>query len=237
MKAVSCCLAASLLTLASQAYGGNVTIASGKGSVAINENGVVRGSGTRGSGTLRSDTRNLAGFSAVEVAGSVDVQINCGGSQSVTVRADDNLLRQVRTEVVAGRLKVSLDGSLSTQNPLEVQINVPTLNALSVSGSGDASINRLNTGSFRLVVSGSGDVRIAGNADTADISVSGSGNVDGKKLNIKRANVEIRGSGDATLTVLDSLKARISGSGDLDYYGNPRHVEEQVSGSGDLNRH
>lgn len=239
MKAVSCCLAASVLALAGQAYGGNVTIAVGKGSVAVNENGTVRGSstGTRGSGMLRNDPRNLAAFSAIEVAGSVDVQISCGGAQSVVVRADDNLLRQVRTEVAGGRLKVSLEGSLSTQNPLEVQVSVPNLSALTVSGSGDATVSRLNAGAFRLVVSGSGDVKISGNADTADISIAGSGNLDGKKLNVKRASVEIRGSGDAALTVLDSLKARISGSGDLDYYGNPRHVEEQISGSGDLNRH
>lgn len=214
---------------------GNVTIAIGNGSVAVNNAG-GRGNGIQGSGKLASDTRNVAAFSAVELGGAVDISIAVGGAQSVTVKADDNVLPHVRTEVVGGKLKISMNQSVSTRNKLQVVISTPSLTALTVDGSGDAEVSRIAGNAFRLLLSGSSNVRLAGAVDSADIAVTGSGDVNGKGLTAKRAKVSINGSGDVSITALESLKARIDGSGDINYYGNPRSVDEQVSGAGDVNK-
>ena len=83
-------------------------------------------------------------------------------------------------------------------------------------------------------VSGSGDIIIGGegNAKTADISISGSGNYTGEKLKIGTADVSISGSGNCTLNVTESLKGGVSGSGNVNYYGNAAKVDTRVSGSG-----
>ena len=68
------------------------------------QHGDVRtGSGTvRGSGVAASETRTLAPFTAVELAGSNNVSVQVGAPQSVVVHANDNLVGNVRTTVRSG---------------------------------------------------------------------------------------------------------------------------------------
>ncbi|MDG1774786.1 MAG: DUF2807 domain-containing protein, partial [Flavobacteriaceae bacterium] len=44
----------------------------------------------------------------------------------------------------------------------------------------------------------------------------------------------VSGSADVTLTVKGTLNAKVSGSGDIQYKGNPKKVASKVSGSGDV---
>jgi hypothetical protein len=55
-----------------------------------------------GSGVAATQARNVAAFNSVELAGSNNVVIRVGEKQSVVVRADDNLLDRVTTEVQSG---------------------------------------------------------------------------------------------------------------------------------------
>ncbi len=56
--------------------------------------------GTAGSGTAKTETRPVAGFTSIELAGTGDVQVKQTGTESLTVTADDNLLPLLTTEVV-----------------------------------------------------------------------------------------------------------------------------------------
>jgi hypothetical protein len=47
-------------------------------------------------------------------------------------------------------------------------------------------------------------------------------------------DVSIAGSGNAAVSAEDSLRASVSGSGDIRYNGNPPHVESSVAGSGSV---
>ena len=62
---------------------------------------------TEGSGVSATQARDVAAFNSVELAGSNNVLIRVGGKQSVVVRADDNLLDRVTTEVQSGRLVIA----------------------------------------------------------------------------------------------------------------------------------
>jgi hypothetical protein len=65
-----------------------------------------------------------------------NVTVAVGGRQSVVVHADSNLLRDVTTRVVAGTLVVGTTGSFSTRSPMSVEVSVPSLASLTLSGSG-----------------------------------------------------------------------------------------------------
>src|SRR5689334_6787286 len=74
----------------------------------------LTGSGTvRGSGVATSETRTLAPFTAVDLAGSNNVTVKVGAPQSVVVHADDNLVGHVRTTVRSGTLVIETTGSFS----------------------------------------------------------------------------------------------------------------------------
>ncbi|MGV6832311.1 MAG: GIN domain-containing protein, partial [bacterium] len=46
--------------------------------------------------------------------------------------------------------------------------------------------------------------------------------------------VSVAGSGDAEVVCRESLKARVAGSGDIEYKGNPAKEDTKVSGSGSI---
>jgi hypothetical protein len=49
--------------------------------------------------------------------------------------------------------------------------------------------------------------------------------------------VAVYGSGDVYVKANDRLSAKITGSGDVTYYGNPKDVNRRIYGSGSLRKH
>jgi putative autotransporter adhesin-like protein len=86
--------------------------------------------GARGSGVAATQTRALAGFSGLDLAGSSTVTVVVGGEQSVVVHADDNLLGHVTTRVDAGTLVIGSSGSFTTKSPMSVEVSAPSLQVL-----------------------------------------------------------------------------------------------------------
>jgi len=113
---------------------------------------------------------------------------------------------------------------------------MPELVALSISGSADTSVRRLDAERFEVHVSGSADVRAEGQVEYLEASVSGSGNLNLKKLEAQEAVVRVSGSGDVDVTVVRRIDAKVSGSGDITYRGDPKQLSTSVSGSGSIRR-
>jgi len=67
------------------------------------------------------------------------------------------------------------------------------------------------------------------------ISTTGSGVYRACDVETARADVRVSGSGNATIRVAETLKADLTGSGDVHYAGDPA-VRQRTSGSGDVKR-
>jgi len=81
--------------------------------------------------------RQLPPFHRVELAGSNTVTIRVGDRQSVIVNGDRKLLAQVTTEVHAGTLVIgNKPGGFTSKRGMSVDVSVPTLSAITLSGSG-----------------------------------------------------------------------------------------------------
>jgi hypothetical protein len=202
------------------------------------------------------ETRNVSGFSKVSFGVSGNLYINIGPDFKVVLEGDKDILRDILTEVSNGKLVIKKDNWRFNMNEkVTVYVTMPELKGLGVSGSGKAEIkdviktsdmNLSVSGSGKLYtsdlilsnldcsISGSGDIIIGGNGSTskADISISGSGNYSGEQLKIGLADISVSGSGNCTCNVTESLKASISGSGNVNYFGNSAKVDARVSGSG-----
>ncbi len=184
-----------------------------------------------GSGTKASETRTTPAFTGVHVHGSKDVVILVGGEQTVTVETDDNLLEIVTTEVVGDTLVIRSTESHSTRLGVKVKIGVPTLAAVTVSGSGEVHAQGVKATTFKAKVNGSGAVVATGSADRLDIVVSGSGNVDLSELSAQNVEASVDGSGDIQVHCTGKLKAEVTGSGKIEYRGSP-NVEHEIYGTG-----
>ena len=209
-----------------------------------------------GSGDLITETREVSGFDSIDLSGSGEVIVTQGGSESLAVETDDNVMEHVETEVRGGTLHLGFEEGFNLIDPTRLifTVGVDDLSELSVSGSGSVESEGLDTDRFNVTVSGSGDVQIAdltadsveakisgsgnvdlaGEAATQDVTISGSGKYRAGDLASESVEVSISGSGQATVWATESLDSNISGSGSVDYYGRPS-IDTSGSGSGQIN--
>jgi hypothetical protein len=219
---------------------------------------IVDGDGKRveGSGNLAEETRALSGFRSLVVQGPTDVVLKAGASERVVVRADDNVVPLVTTEVRDGKLVVGTakGASFRTRNKIAVQVDFKQIDGVTIRGSGDVRADTIKGDLFELIIKGSGDVVIdrldaatvavsvagsgdisvkEGRATTVAVVIEGSGDVSLAGVEAKQGAVRIRGSGDATVFATESLQVDVSGSGEVRYKGSPQ-LTKKVAGSGDV---
>jgi hypothetical protein len=208
------------------------------------------------------EDRHLSGFHSIDAAGSFDVYITQGGTESVKVDAPADMQDRIITEVEGGTLRVhDKHGSWSWGwgggKKVAVYVTINEVNSIGITGSGNVYFRdgirssnlrlwvsgsgdvdgRVDAKSLQCDISGSGDMKLNGHAETSSISVSGSGDYTARDLVTVNTSVHVSGSGDASINVSNSLDASVSGSGDVSYSGGPKHIMKSKSGSGDIDGH
>ena len=217
--------------------------------------------GVTGSGKLQTESRVVGSFQAIELHASLNLVLRQGSSEALELRADDNLLALVETRVVSRAgvptLEITTkDGAdYSTRNPIMVTVDVVTLSALSVRGSGkvsgeglkasalkivlagssDVKLHKLSLDEASLKISGSGNAELSGKAARLSLSISGSGDINTRELEADEVSVSIAGSGDASVNARKALGVSIAGSGSVDYVGDAT-VKTSVAGSGHVKK-
>lgn len=192
-------------------------------------------SAVSGSGQVASETRQVSGFTGIDLSGVGEVIIEQGESESLTIEADDNVLPVLTSEVEDAVLRLGRKPrtTVTTRNPIRFRVTLKDLNSIALSGSGSVSAENLRVDALRVDVSGSGTTNLAGSADEERIAMSGSGRYDAAGLSSRSVEVDISGSGTAAVAVSEQLRVDISGSGTVTYSGDPR-IDQSVSGSGRL---
>jgi hypothetical protein len=209
--------------------------------------------------TAERNEREVPSFSEISLRISGKIHLEQGNRQSVRVEAKSSALEEIITEVKGRTLIIRFKSShmfWRSFNPgrVDIYITVPEIDALSVSGSGDVvadskiksrildltvsgsgdiSLNNLDAERVKASISGSGDILI-GKGDLADelaVAISGSGNVKAENFEAKNVEAKIAGSGSCMVHAADHLKARVSGSGNVSYKGEPQ-IDTSVVGSG-----
>jgi Putative auto-transporter adhesin, head GIN domain len=187
---------------------------------------------------VTSESRNVSGFEEVELQGVGNLSIQQTDSESLTVEAEEDVLSKIRTEVENDRLIIGPEPntSIQTTQPINYDLTVKDLNALKVSGSGNVDAEDISTDELAVTTSGTGNVKISGEADSQGINISGSGSYQAEDLESKEVKVDVGGSGSAIVNVSDELDAKVSGIGSVEYIGDPT-VNQYVSGAGRVSKH
>ena len=188
----------------------------------------------QGSGNIISESRELNNFTSIILLGSIDVNIKTSESNNCVVVADDNLIPFIKTEVVNNKLNISLNESYASEEKLVVNINTPNYDEVSLSGSGNINILDFKNNNLSLNISGSGNITGNGEVETLVVKINGAGNLMSKEIKSKSATITINGSGDGEVFASDSISAKINGSGNIKYFGNPENVDSIINGSGDI---
>jgi hypothetical protein len=198
--------------------------------VSCDKNG-AKGAGLKGSGTLKTDTRAVTGFTQIALASSGDVTLAQGATESLAIEAEDNLLPHLTSAVAGGKLTLDTDASLSPTKPIHYTITVKDLTGIEVSGAGNVTATQLHASAVTVRLSGAGDVTLSGQADSEDVALSGAGDFEAAKLTAKTAKVVVEGAGNAVVNATDALDVKVSGVGNVEYLGDPK-VTKNISGVG-----
>ena len=186
----------------------------------------------QGSGVAASQTRTLPAFTAVDLAGANNVTVHVGGTQAVVVHGDDNLITYVTTAVRAGTLAVGQNRSFRTRSPMSVEITVPALDAVTLSGAGVLDVDGVEADHFTVRAPGSGVLAVTGTATTLDATLSGTGDVRLDALAARDATATVSGTGRILVNASHSLDATVSGVGSIVYSGGPTKLTKNVTGTG-----
>ncbi len=211
----------------------------------------------RGSGKVVTENRAVSNYDSIVLSSIGDLVITQGDTESLSVEAEENVMKYIRTVVRGRTLHIYLDPiSMVTINPkvpMRFHVAMKNVNGLdlsgsgtiytekvaaddlkiNISGSGNITIDDLTANSLSLDISGSGESRIIGMVDREKITVSGSGTVYHEELVSRDVTVNVSGSGTMYVNAADTLEIDVSGSGDVTYTGTPK-VTQHISGSGDI---
>jgi len=190
---------------------------------------------TVGSGDMITEARDVNGFNEIVLMTSGDVVVEVTGTESLEIEADDNVISLLTSEVVNGRLELGSSGSFSTTRGITYTITAAELVGVTISGSGDIDVSRIDADSFEARITGSGNIDPSGNSANLEVTISGSGRFSGEDLESAIGDVIVSGSGEAVVNVTDDLMVRITGSGDVRYIGDPT-IDQDISGSGGVSQ-
>ena len=192
--------------------------------------------GIRGSGNIRSETRDIRNFGQVVVSGNTRVFITQGETPSLVIEVDDNLLEYVRTEVDDFSLRLGFAGTVggyAPTQPLTFRLTARRLRGLELDGAGAIEATNINAPRLVVNISGAGRVRLTGQIEEQYVTVNGSGTYDAAGTETETARVRVNGSGTALVWASNTLAARLNGSGRISYYGQPQ-VSQDITGSGQI---
>ncbi len=202
----------------------------------------------KGSGKAASEDRKLGAFTKLNVSGAYKIVLK-QGNPSVKVTADDNLLKLIETSVSGDELTIKTEKNICNAGTMEIDISNPDFQSVKSSEALDLSSDgKLNLKDFDMELSGAAKVKLDLNAANVKIKSSGAADIDlmgqatenlvtmsgvGKlnALDFVVANYRIESSGitHCKINVLQQLSVNISGTGSLEYQGNPSKISNEHS--------
>jgi len=214
----------------------------------------------RGNGNEVKKERNIGSYDKITVSGNMNVELVSGKEGRLSIQAEENLQEYIVTEIKEEKLKIRIkkNFNLKPSSGKRIVITVPykDISHVSLSGSGSVTTKdvikednfnatvsgsgamrlTINTNNMEGKVSGSGDLRLKGKTTDLNFKVSGSGNIRAYELIADHGYITASGSGNINVSCEESIKARVSGSGNIRYKGNPSKEDSKVSGSGRISK-
>lgn len=209
-----------------------------------------------GQGNLVKKEISLANFDEISIEGNYHVYLSQADTQKVYIKAHENLISLLNTEVKGSQWKIDFDPCVKSIEAIEFYVSVKSLKEINVEGSGKVIgentlksnqlvLNIDGSGDIQLdidvkelesEINGSGDIQLSGKTKKHEIEVNGSGDIDAYELMSDNCEIEINGSGDVKVHVSYDLNAEVNGSGDIYYKGSVKNINSSINGSGNLNQ-
>ena len=209
-----------------------------------------------GSGNIVTEKRNTGAFTGVNAAGGFNIEIKNGPAVEVTVEADDNIIKDIETEVSGGQLRIRVKANNLSDAHLKVFITAPEINKINVSAGADIIVKdglksaeeiSLNASSGSKITtavdapgisadaSSAGDILVSGRTKTFTVESSSGSSVKAFQLLSENTVATASSGASADVHASVSLQANASSGGNIKYKGGGTTKINQSSG-GSVNK-
>lgn len=211
--------------------------------------------GVSGNGNVRSETREVSGFSKIDAGGSFEILLQQGEVETLSIEADENLLPLIKTNVLGGTLEITTERPIRNANTLKLYITFKDLSKIDVSGacsviskstlhltdlvldgSGATFVDlALKAQSFSADLSGANEVRISGETNLFSLELSGASKIRAFDFLAREVKLKASGAADAHVHAAEYLNAEASGAASIKYMGSPS-IDQRISGAGSIRK-
>jgi hypothetical protein len=193
-------------------------------------------------------------FTSIKVSTGLDLYITQSNNVSLRVEADENLHDIIITEIKNGVLKVYSEKNIWKAKSRKVYVTLKTLDGISAtSGSDVYSQNTLQVNDIAVSATSGADIRISLDANSvkscatsgSDIELTGVSNqhtssatsgasIDAYDLHSKNVNVKVSSGADINIYASESIDARATSGGDIDFKGSPVKINKKSNSGGSI---
>ena len=186
----------------------------------------------RDNGPVRTETRDVSGFSQIEVGGGADVTITIADAYKVTLTAEDHVLKVLDSRIDGDRLVIDSREGYTTSVAVQVDIHLPRLTGLTLSGGTHGTVRSVAGETLALDLSGGSEATISGQASSATVEASGGSQAHLRDLPLERATVHASGGSQVELSSSDRVEGSASGGSQVNVWGGATLAVETSGGSG-----
>lgn len=172
-----------------------------------------------GKGPVISEQREVRAFSRIEVGAGIDVVFRVGPVGTLEIRAQENILKAVATDVIAETLTIEASDDFVSAEPVTVTVTAPALDAVSLSGGASADVGGLAAETLDVIVKGGSRATLAGSASLVNLTADGGSEASLDDLAATDVVVTLAGGAKATVRATGTVKGVASGGAALTVAG------------------
>jgi hypothetical protein len=210
----------------------------------------------KGSGHQITENHKVDNFTKLDISGGFKINLKQDSSLTVSVTADDNLMKYIHTSSNGDKLRIYSKKNICGSGEIVLNIGVKNLDVIKTSGGinlvTDGKLNTkdlhlelsgasrldmdLNAANVTTEGSGSTDITLRGQATSHKIEFAGSGKVKAGDFVVGSYDIETTGASDCVINVLKELNVNTTGAADIKYRGNPTSVNTSKTGAASVTK-
>jgi len=181
---------------------------------------------------VKTEDREISDCYSVNIYGVGHLKVRKGERTALKVKAEDNMLQYVKSDVRNGMLKIGVGGGTYTWHGFpEMELTVKELKAVTLSGQTQVTAEDVNVPELNVETDGQCTVILSGKAQAQVFNLEGQCTCDARRLvgrtatvRSVRPNVQCR----IILSAVEAVHGEIGGTSLVEYFGKPTVVDLKV---------
>ena len=183
--------------------------------------------------TATSRDLDWDGSDKVQLVAYSDARYTPGTDNKLHASGDPQVLAHLR--IHDGKIDLDCRG-WRDRDKITLTLPGREFREFAIAGRSDLKLERMNQASVKAEIAGTGTITADGRIDDLRIKVAGVGHADFAKVTGRSAKVKLAGVASADIAPTQSAKIEIAGPSTVNLYSDPKDLDTQIAGPGQLHK-